>query len=261
MSSPRYFATPDDRDIGRIAEAPRDVGHPDRTAGTVVDVDHRPPLGGPFRLGQLAGLTNLSDRQLVFGEDRLERVGIGYPGGEVADDVGECVEVGEPVGDVGEARVVDEVGTSHGGGEEIERAAFGRVARHHERLTVGDRQHEIVAGTEAPDPLRIVVAFPQGVVQVLVDVEHRLGHRDVEPLTTARTLALVQGGDDRGGRLDGRVDVGVTVRILRQRPTPGVALRRDDAGLGFDHRRVRAPPHPRTGLPVSRDRRVDQPRG
>ena len=128
LSSPRYFGDAGHRDIGRVAEAPRDVGHPDRTAGAVVDVDHRAALGGPLRVGQLAGLTDLADRELVFGEDRLERVGVGYPGGEVADDAGECVEVGEPVGDVGEPRVVDEVGTAHRRGEEVERAAFGRMA-------------------------------------------------------------------------------------------------------------------------------------
>ncbi len=111
-------------------------------------------------VGQLAGLTHPTDRQLVVREDLLERVGVGDPGGELPDDLAERVEVRHPVGDVAEPWIVGELGSAHRREEEVERAPFGRMSADHERLAVGDREHEVVAGAEAADPVGIVVAAP-----------------------------------------------------------------------------------------------------
>ena len=117
-----------------------------------------------------------------------------------------------------------------------------------QRLAVGDGEHEVVAGPEAANPLGIVLAVPQRVVQVFVDVQHRLGHRHVDPLTLAGALALEQRGHDRRRRLDGGVHVGVAVRVLGVVAGAGVALRGDDPGLGLDDRCVCPTVRPRPGL-------------
>ena len=197
----------------------------------------------------------------MLGEDPLELVTVGNRRREVGDDETQLFVVLQAGLDVDEARVVDEVDPTDGRTEELERAPFGRMPTDEHRLAVGDVDHPIVTGPEAADPARIVVAVPQGVVQVLVDVEHRLGHRHVDPLADACAVSLVERGDDRRRRLESGVHVTMAVGILGQLSVRARrALRCDDAGLGLDDRRIRPATGPRSGLPVARDRCDDQPR-
>ena len=119
---------------------------------------------------------------------------------------------------------------------------------------------EVVAGSEAADPARVDVAVVELVVEVLVDVEHRLGHRDVDPAADAGLLATVQRGEDRRRRLERGVHVGVAERVVGVGAAAGVALRLGDPRLGADDRCVGAPIRPRPARPVAGDRCVHEAR-
>ena len=214
MSSPRYLATPPTPTSGASEKCHGEFGTRDRAARPVVDLDRGVARLGPLGVGQLARLTDPTDCEAVRGEDPFELVRVGHGRGEVDDDPPQVLVVRHPRGHVGEARVVGEVSATHRRDEEVERAALGGVAAHDQRLAVGDLHHDVVAGSERTDPLRVDVAVPQRIVEVLVDVEHRLGHRHVDQLPTPGALALEQRGDDRRTRLHARVDVGVAVRVL-----------------------------------------------
>ncbi len=101
---------------------------------------------------------------------------------------------------------------------------------------------------------------PQLVVQVLVDVEHRLGHRHVDPLPATRLLALVQRGEHGRRHLQRGVHVGVARRVVGVHGATGVALRLGQPALGADDGRVRPAVRPRPGGAVPGDRRVDESR-
>ena len=144
--------------------------------------------------------------------------------------------------------------------EHRERAALGRVPADDDAVAVGEGEHDVVAGTEVADRLRVLGAVPQLAVEVVVDEEHRLGHRDVDDLPGARRVALVEGGEDGDRQLHAGVRVGVAQRVVGVVAAAGVALQLGDPGLGGDDRRVRPPVDPRAGRAVPGDRGVDQAR-
>ena len=183
----------------------------------------------------------------------------------VAQHGDQFVQVRKPCGDVGESWVVAQVGPPDGGGELVERAPLGRVATDDDRLAVARREHRVVAGPEAADPRRVDRAFPQVVVHVLVHVQHRLRHRDVDVVAAAGAPTLHQRSQDAAGALERGVHVGIAVRIVAVGgdalgAQSCVTLCLGEPGLGPDDRRVRTAVHPRPGLPVPTDRCVDEAR-
>ena len=177
------------------------------------------------------------------------------PLGEHVDDL---VEVLDARVDRREPRVVDEVGATGGLHVELERALPRGMTRDHDVVTLGCRDHGIVTGSERGHVVvdRTTVQVP---VRVLVDREHRLGHRDVDALPDSRLLAVIERGEDRRQALERGVHVAVREHVVGDRAVARLPLRPRDAGLGLHDRCVRAASRPRALLPVAADRRDDEP--
>ena len=102
----------------------------------------------------------------------------------------------------------------------------------------------------------------------VVRVQERLGHVDLHPLAPTGAITLVQRRDHRRRQVQSRVHVGVAHPVLHGdgrvgrargvRPPTGAGL--DEAHLGVDHDRVRAPVRPHAGLAVPADRREHEAR-
>ena len=210
------------------------------------------------------------DGQLVLRHDLFDGVGGWHGARPVVEGVLDVVEIGQAQRGGGEAGVLAQLRPADREHVEVERLVLRRVPADHHHLAVGGGEHRVVHRPEAADlPLRHGVV-PQVVVGVLVDVQHRLGHRDVDAVTAAGALPLVQRSEDGGAALQRRVDVGVAVRVVGVLAArrglgagvalAGVALGLGEAALRAHHRRVRATVHPRTGLAVAADAGEDQPR-
>ena len=133
-------------------------------------------------------------------ELRLDRCAVGLLQRPLANRVDEITEMGEPITDATEARVVRQIRPAHCRNQSNERTPFGRVPADHHHLAVGCRENGVVARSERTDPIGRDLPVPQVVVDMLVDVEHRLGHRNFHLLAAPGALAVIQRGEDRTGR-------------------------------------------------------------
>ena len=98
---------------------------------------------------------------------------------------------------------------------------------------VAQLQHGIPARAEVGE--RALVGLPSGHVPMstVVHAQHRLGHRDFDPLAFAGALPLIQRGENAGQTFEARVDVGVGLDVVGVHAA-GVALDLDVAGFGLD---------------------------
>ena len=125
--------------------------------------------------------------------------------------------------------------------------------------TIRSRQDGIVGGLERSNRSWCHGISPQLIVCVFIHVQHGLGHRHVDVLTSASSFALKECGQDRTCRLNCGVNVTVAVWIVCIGAASYVTLVLRDAGLGVDDRCVGPSRRPGARRPVPRDRRVDEP--
>ncbi len=102
---------------------------------------------------------------------------------------------------------------------QLERSTFGRVATDDNRCSISNFEDRIITWSERTDPLGIDVAVEEFIVSVLIDVEHRLGHRDIDSLAETGALTPEQGSKNRSRRLERCVGIGMGPGIVRVRPS------------------------------------------
>ena len=245
-----------------VAEVPRRVRHPHDAGAPVVDLDDGATGGGPLRppISRTVRSTPIARPWAANAASSASRSSnVDRP---LREGVHDDVEVAAAVAHRGQPWVVDEVGPTHGPAVRLERAVAGGMAGDHDAVALPGRQHGVLARQEAR---QLVVARDVGVVaqepvDVLVDGQHRLDHRELDPLAAPGLLALVERGEHADDAFQPGVDVAVGQRVVGVVAASRLALQPRRAALRVHHRCVGPAVDPRPRLAVAGDRDVHEPR-